>query len=663
MTVSRKAALTLLISVVLFAVFAVLSYSGLFNYIETRFYNSSIIYKQSAKVKEDAKVIGAYLERIKGLFKASLDADSVKMSYEVNQSAEHINEREDMFLRMHQNIPQLQSVRFVDGNGRRIHYSTLESDIRRREQQTIEYWNYNRNNDTVPFEMLSVGMSDTPKLTVDNGDNHERLIFSFPIIDMTGVYRGTALFTLSVAALQDELVKYGNLMTDENLVFIDERAHPPVTGILLKLPYTNTDTLRARAIGAWRDNVVSHLRVNSPDSERVLTLISAKTAQGYFVGRYIDEADLTFPTSMKIILLACFFSTLYLAIFLLFNLRQDNLTIIQHRLKNLQISLIEEYYERKGDIDFKRWTRELDQRRDEVFLELKRGMKNDKTLDKAAEIDEIIDKAWGDLLRIIDGYDTPRKLSAEIDEEKLHTILKDILAEGNFLATTQPDGENTPLKAAIKPKQTPQTEAGALEELPPPDGDAFEELEELEAVEEPEELLLDGKVVEELEELQDLLPKAEEQPDVMAAALPAQAAKRLIKAPAATLEYFDLDKLPSMEDTNTKDTNTNRQGDPAQRDDDIIMDNKKPSEESMQELESDDLIEELEPLESDLPLDEGSPSEASLAEVARSIEFDENCKPPDDDIPAVGDIEIVSPLSTILSELNPVSDEALKKKR
>ncbi|MHC6202619.1 hypothetical protein ACYULU_05425 [Breznakiellaceae bacterium SP9] len=759
MTVSRKAALTLLITVVIFAVFAVLSYSGLFNYIETRFYNSSIIYRQTTKVKENAKVIGEYLERITGQFKAVLNAESVKMSYEANQSAQHINEREDMFLRMQQNIPQLKSVRFVDSNGRRIHYSTLKSDIRKREQQSIEYWNYDRNNDDIPFEMLSVGRTDMPKLTLDNREeqNHERLIFSFPITvlnktDMTETYRGTALFTLSVAALQDELVKYGNLMADENLVFIDERSPQPVIGILLKLPYTNTDDLRAKAVGAWRDNVVSHLRVNSPDSDRVLTLISAKTAQGYFVGRYIDEADFTFPTSMKTILLACFFSTLYLAIFLLFNLRQDNLTIIQHRLKNLQISLIEEYYERKGDIDFKRWTRELDQRRDEIFLELKRGMKDTKGtgLEEADEIDTIIDKAWADLLRIIGGYDTPRKLSAEIDEEKLHTIFKDVLAEGNFLTKTEPDGGNTgaPVQTAVNPKQTPQTkqntakaaeegvleELEALEELPPdgeaevleeleelsdgeaeeleeleelpPDGDAeaLEELEELpsdeeaEALEELEELPPDGEAeaLEELEELEELPPDAaatvlEELPpretanglagDEKQTALPAQAAKRLIEAPAAGLEYLDLDGLPSGEDANT-----NTQDDPAQNivessglelvDDNIIMEdihtnNKKPPEESTQGLESDDSVEELEELEELEPLepahppvtDEGSPREASLAGVASSIEFDENCKPPDDDAPVVGDIEIVSPLSSILCELNAAGDEELKKKR
>jgi len=45
------------------------------------------------------------------------------------------------------------------------------------------------------------------------------------------------------------------------------------------------------------------------------------------------------------------FLPLYLVLFLVLNLRQDRLAVLATRIKHFQIELLEEYLERKGDID------------------------------------------------------------------------------------------------------------------------------------------------------------------------------------------------------------------------------------------------------------------------------------------------------------------------
>ena len=65
---------------------------------------------------------------------------------------------------------------------------------------------------------------------------------------------------------------------------------------------------------------------------------------------------------------------MYLVVFLILNLRQDSMVVIRERVKRFQISLLEEFYERKEEVDWDRWTRELDQRREEVRREMKKGI-------------------------------------------------------------------------------------------------------------------------------------------------------------------------------------------------------------------------------------------------------------------------------------------------
>ena len=157
--------------------------------------------------------------------------------------------------------------------------------------------------------------------------------------------------------------------------------------------------------------------------------------------------------AMEIVLVVSFLLTVFLIVFLLFNLRQDPVSIIQNRIKRLMISLIERFYEDKVEIDWARWSRELELRREEIDDQLKYGLK----FSYDEDINFLLDKFWDEFSSVIG---SPK--GAGISEEKLESILNRIIA----------------VKAADSVIQTDHPAETAKEKF-------IEELEELEAVDIP----------------------------------------------------------------------------------------------------------------------------------------------------------------------------------
>lgn len=144
-----------------------------------------------------------------------------------------------------------------------------------------------------------------------------------------------------------------------------------------------------------------------------------------FTGPFgLDETFFAFPASMRALLLLSIFLTVFLTVFFCFNLRQDPVTIILYRLQSLRKSLMEQFYEQKGEMDWARWTMELEQRREGVHAEMKRGIKWGRGRYSEADIDSFIDTSWDELLELIGAWG---KTGAGIDEEKLREILTRVL--------------------------------------------------------------------------------------------------------------------------------------------------------------------------------------------------------------------------------------------
>jgi hypothetical protein len=223
----------------------------------------------------------------------------------------------------------------------------------------------------------------------------------------------------------------------------------------------------------WEATGIKTARVSSNDSGVPYILISTKTSQNLFIGSLIKEELYVFPWDMKLILLVSFFLTMYLTVFLLFSLKQEPITIIQNRLKRLQVSLLEQFYESKDEEDWNRWVSELKHRREEISALLKQGIRASPSLNE--ELDTLINKSWSEFLILLGSRREPG-----FDVEKLRSALNSVLAalpkEGIDMLS---GGEVSPKKAKTGLLGRASAIVKEIE-----DTDLVEELEELEEVEE-----------------------------------------------------------------------------------------------------------------------------------------------------------------------------------
>jgi hypothetical protein len=486
MSILRKTIFSLLISVSAFAIFTLAAFTGLFDLVETHFYNPRVLRGLNRETAENVRVIGGFLTELGDHFAAALEGEAVKRSFLPNQAENDIEERGRIFGALLNSLPGLRSVRFVDAGGSRIHFSTLAEDVLQQDKTSLTYRNYRDCSDVLPYSAIETPEDAAPRIIFDGPG--ERLIFSYPFSDTLDVYRGSALFTFSVRAVAERLIREGQIKVNEDLAVVSSPG-----GFLLGLPGTDKEDLKEQAAAIWEEGILDLFGLDKEGSEP-LVLISAKYGGGdseqppgsegrreagaFFVGRLVQESLFTFPFPMRVILLEAFFLTVFLLVFLLFNLRQDSVTVIRNRLKQLQSSLFRQYYEQKEAVDWKHWTKELEQRRGEVRAQIKRDLPRwGKKSPVQAEIDALIDLSWDEMIAALGGHPT-----AEVNEERLRALVLDILRQPGSLSQGR-SAADFPVPAA--------------KGVPAP---AVDEPEELEELEEPAELLeVEPEILEEIE--------------------------------------------------------------------------------------------------------------------------------------------------------------------
>jgi hypothetical protein len=449
----------------------------------------------------------------------------------------------------------------------------------------------------------------------------------------------------------------GRIKAGENVSIISD----PI-GIVLGMPPISENALVPGISAVWNEGILSLTSMDSV-SGISLALLSAKTSYGFFLGSLVNESRFVFPQLMKLILLGAFFLTVYLTVFLLFNLRQDSFTIVQNRLKQLQISLIEQYYDRKNDIDWGHWSRELEQRREEIRSELKQGIKTKSKTgkDEKNDIDVLIDKSWDELLNVIGGR---RDKAPALDEEKLQTILNRILSAG--AAIPAPAAGAAPVRAEAPAAAEEVEELGgaeAVEELADAEpAEAAEELEELGGDAEAVEELSEAEPAETAEELEELGGDAEAVEE-LSEAEPAEAAEELEELGGnaeAVEELADAEPVAAEEPARAvaEIPELAEMGELTGADIDQVM--APQGEGEPEELEELDELDEAETGETDEPEElvepaGDSPKEMSgldLANLASQIEFSSSPLEEESEPALEKELEIVSPFATMLSEFS-----------
>jgi hypothetical protein len=458
-----KPILVFIISALLFVGAINLANFEIIDYVQARFYNPSVINSFIKENNKDAELIQSHLTELQSLFSNKLNEPAIRNSFLHNQSAEDIYERSRITGILMETVTGLQMVQFVDGNGIRIHFSTSARDIISQTRESTAYRNYNEDPRALPYDNISVLADETPKLTMD--EVNERIIFSYPFFDSMNIYRGTALFSLSVRALAEKLITEGRLKTIDDVSVIGD---PP--GVVIGSPETSKTVILQKIASVWSEGVEDNVILDAGDSGITFALITARTEQNLFFGRLINASIFSIPEHMENIFKLSMFLTFYLTLFFLTNIKPNPVMLVRSRLKKLQANLFEQLYINKTSKDRTKWVLELEQRRDEIRAQLKHKVRLSKKQEK--NIDSMIDKSLDELL----------------------TVIK---SGSGIVITTKPVMEK-PDKLADEPE-----EAEAIDEI-----DEIEEAEEVEEVEEVEEAdeieeIDDADEIEEVDEIED----------------------------------------------------------------------------------------------------------------------------------------------------------------
>jgi len=486
-----KPLLALVTSSLFFLGFFWLTDFELLEFIEAQFYNPSVLNSYIRENAIDAEIVQNHISELQNGFAEALENQAVRNSFLHNQAAEDIYERSRIFGILKETTIGLHSVRFVGSDGNRIHFSTLPADIISQTAYSTVFRNYNEDTSALPFDVVNVPTGGYARFIMDVPA--DRMIFSFPFYDSMDVYRGTAIFTISIRALTERLLVERRINVNESVSIL---GNPP--GVLLGIPReVGLDSYRAEILEKiseiWNDELrtmppvtqllaaqdSSHVIIESEESGATFWFVSLRTHNDLFFGRLISEYMFLIPPSMRILLNLSIFFTFYLTLFFMLNLKPHPATIVKTRIRRLRRKLFEQLYVNQTPQERIKWVIELEQRRDEIKADIKRNLKNLKSRTEK-NIDAIIDTSWDELLIVI------RSGSARDD--------------GSFFSSVQADVTKTVKQAELAEETGTVEEIEDAEEL----GETLEEIEEIED----SEII---EIVEELNKIEEIKAEAAEE--------------------------------------------------------------------------------------------------------------------------------------------------------
>jgi hypothetical protein len=491
----QKLFLSLLLTIVAFTGFIFVSYFGLFEYIETHFYNVKIQEDIQRSLDRTEEHITQYHRVNQEKFKSIMEFDFIKTVYFLNQSREHIFNRENLFGKLKAEQISFAGVRFIDFNLEKLHFSTFPEDILRKTVTNVEYRNLKDVEDGAFIETLKKKAVEEPIIIHAPAGS---FVYCFKAFDIYAKHAGYALFYLGKLGLQNYLLKNGDLDLGDKIELVDG------IGILLK-----AQSLEKRIIEA----VQNYWKGDTPElpsfvleNGEAFRFFESRGTTFFKIGIFLPHGLFGLTTTLKVTIFVCTFITLFLLFFLLFNLKQEPVLVVSERIKKLQLHLLWEYLERNQEIDWKKIQLELESRREEVKSEILKGVGRVKKEDRP-KLESLFDKSWDEILAVIGNK--AQATAPSVDLNRLTELIEQALQKITVIpvpSVSEKAGEvlKAPVSTGVSAPKVPEkktageaVEAEEVEELA-----EAEEAEEAEEVEEIEE-------VEEVEEVEEAEPVSE----------------------------------------------------------------------------------------------------------------------------------------------------------
>ena len=698
MTSSQKFSVSLLISVVIFAFFSVITLSGQFDSIEAKFYQPAVRKPIEQKIRELSEQEKQYNQILFERF-ASFASDDAVLSFTKSVSSdEEVKSRALACAKIFSSSPYLQGIRIVDSNGRKIHYSSFESDKKKQnERSTVyeDYSNFVKNGQEVEFELLDC--KNGRKFKIFNDFEKKRIIYSLPFIGKDNSGKISQQADVFFYCGTEDFLRF---LYSKNKISLSEKdgaeylftGNSDCAGYIFGLPYSNSELL-GNGLEALRENVrkkVLNLAENRRtelfeqnvgltgtyllldktedsseqiDSEKkefstenaeenkeplsanynfaVFTKIVDLGEENFsFLCFVYDGGMFKISLELRILLLSLVFLTLFLTIFLILNLKRDDLSVIKARINRFQKIFAESYENSKEKLPGE----ELKKRKNELKEEIKKSLGR-RGKKYPAEIDALFENGWTEFFETTIFSDSQKNSqlqeSVKIDSTELKNVLEEILGSGQ-LSINVKNQENAKKRDVQKSSDEvePVEEAEIVDDVEPVE--EVESVDDVEPVEEAESVD-DVETVDEAENVDDVEAVDEAEADRVAAIEPVEEAESVDDVePVDETESVDeidpVDEVESVDDVETVEE--------AESVDDVEPVDEIESADEIEPVDETESVDEIEPVDEIESVDEIEPVDE--AESVAAIE-------PVDEAESVDEIEPVDETESV-DDVEPRED-------
>ncbi|WP_442726411.1 hypothetical protein [Treponema sp.] len=491
----QRVVISLLTSVILFAAFTLAAFFGLFSTVEARFYRPSLIADIQTGLHDTADILDSYLDDLKNRFYTDfVQNDHVKQSFSFEQSGENIKGREDAAGSLFASSSALTAIRIIDSDGKKIHYSTLSSDILRQNTQLISYKLY-KDIAEIPYEHILSEEGEPGKLIFD--PDRGRILYSFPFYDSYSAYRGTIVFYTAASDFARELIRRNSASITDSFLFTGT-AETPL--FVLSFPPAGRELLQDILIKRARDkNIGTAEKIIESEDSQDRILFSYLSRSGIYILKIYEENLFLLSDTLKLLLLISVFITSFLIIFLIFNIKQDDMLVIRDKIRRFQFAVIQDYLKRKEEVDWNAVCADMKRRKQEINIGIKKSLGR-KARRHVHEVDYLLDKNWDEIIAILQNQNVSAgKNKSESTVAELKLFMEELAKRPDLISAFQNASsvQQDIQKSGSLTKNTDSLQADVAA------------VSEADDVAEPVEVLEDVEALEEVESLDEVEPLEE----------------------------------------------------------------------------------------------------------------------------------------------------------
>ena len=482
------------------AVFAglfLLTASDYESFTETKIYKPAIIRHINENLSEIERAFIAWNDTNTELFKNFLNEESLMSVVKQEQAQSDIESRNNVISKIISTVPGFAGLRIIGSQYQKIHFSTFPEDILNKTDSMLSYKRYNDADNLIPYQHIET--ADNSEVRITASTDLDVLLYCLPFYDSYEVYRGTAVFYISGNSFLYHLVSQNILSISDGLALLSDQAHS-IIGILTGTHNIVSPELQEAVLDDW-ERKPQNLRIISLEGEDRWVLITKKSDFGY-VGRITEKSVFMFPASVKYFLIFTVFVTVFLASFLLLNLKRNKLFIAQNKIQQLHWSILKSYLKTSQKENWGELQKELEYHRHEVNEEIKKGLGKKVLESKSKEIDDFLQNSWQEIFDIINKTTTNKSFThnlKDVNAEELVNLLMEAVKNQKNVADKPKPAE--PQTSIAEPENAETVEE--LDEVE--EAEAVEDLDEVEEAEAVEELneAEEAEAVEELDEVEE----------------------------------------------------------------------------------------------------------------------------------------------------------------